>query len=134
MREVFTGGKSPELPTPPWPEDPWSYAVAAKGTLIFTCGQLGKDRKTGKPVPGGLEAQTKQAIENLRNVLREAGADLKDVLKVTVYLADSESGDAFNRVYAQYFREQCPARTRVHSGPLKKEWLVMLDAVAVRPE
>ena len=73
MREVFTGGKSPELPTPPWPEDPWSYAVAAKGTLIFTCGQLGKDRKTGRPVPGGLEAQTKQAIENLQKAVNLSG-------------------------------------------------------------
>jgi len=134
MREAIVGGNNPELPVMPWPEDPWSYAVVAKGTFIFTCGQLGKDRKTDKPVPGGLEAQTRQAIFNLRNVLQAAGADLKDVVKMTVYLQDSESGDVFNRVYAEYFREKCPARIRVHSAALKKEWLVMLDAIAVRPE
>jgi 2-iminobutanoate/2-iminopropanoate deaminase len=82
-------------------------------------------------VPDGIEAQTRQALENVSAILAAAGASLADVVKVTVHLADLQDFDRFNQVYASYFDEPRPARTTVGSQLLGI--LVEIDAVAVVP-
>ncbi len=92
---------------------PFSKAVRA-GDLVFVSGQVpfGPD---GAVVPGGIEAQTRQSIENIKTILAPLGLGLKDVVKATAWLDDTRDFAAFNRVYAQYFGEALPARSCVRS-------------------
>ncbi|HSB35865.1 MAG TPA: Rid family hydrolase, partial [Thermoanaerobaculia bacterium] len=77
---------------------PFSEAVRA-GDLLFVSGQIGSAPGTAEPVPGGIAAESKQAIENIRQILERRGASLRDVVKVTVFLADIGEWSAFNDVY-----------------------------------
>lgn len=113
----------------PQPRGPYSQGIAGAG-LVFTAGQGPVHPHTGM-VPDGIEAQTRQALENVSAILAAAGASLADVVKVTVHLADLQDFDRFNQVYASYFDEPRPARTTVGSQLLGI--LVEIDAVAVVP-
>ncbi len=117
----------------PRPSGSYSPAIMARGTFIFTAGQIGKDPKTGT-LPDGIEAQTRQAIENLRSILQAAGCNLKDVVRMLVFLADLKDGNQFNSVYSSYFSEIPPVRTRVQAGALAPNILVEMEAIAVIPE
>ena len=81
------------------------------GSTLYTSGQLGLVPATGKMAEGGVEAQAKQALENLGAVLAEAGMTFADVAKTTCFLADIADFAAFNAVYAQYFQGEVPARS-----------------------
>lgn len=88
---------------------PYSQAVRA-GNLLFLSGQLGIDPATGQLVPGGIAAETRQALENCRAVLAAAGRSLADVVQVQVMLADIADYAAMNHVYATFFPAHPPAR------------------------
>ncbi|MCX2721218.1 RidA family protein [Roseibium salinum] len=106
---------------------PYSKAVRA-GDLVFVSGQVAVD-DGGKPVGGGIVPETRQTIENLRNVLQELGLDLKDVVKTMVWLTDVDDFDLFNSTYVAYFGEALPARACVHAdlmGPFRVE----IEAIA----
>ena len=109
---------------------PYSQAIEAGG-LIFTSGQIPLDPDTGMLVPGGIEAQAKQAIENLRAVLEASGSGLDKVVKTTCFLSSMGDFAAFNEVYAQYFTGK-PARSCVEVSALPKSAAVEIEAVAVR--
>ncbi len=109
---------------------PYSQAVRC-GNLIYTAGQLGLDPQSGKLVSGGIEAQTRQALTNLKAVLEAAGASLGDVVKTTVFLQDIGDFAAMNRVYAQFFASSPPARSAVQVAALPLGGLVEIEAVAV---
>ena len=111
----------------------YSQAILAKGTFLFTAGQIGRDPETGT-MPEGIEAQTKQALANLLTVLRAAGGDLKHVVRMLVFLADLKEGPEFNRVYAEHFANEPPVRTRVQAGALSPGCLVEMEAIAVLPD
>lgn len=85
------------------PVAPYSQAIRA-GSFVFVAGQVGIDPKTGRLVTGGVRAQTKQAIENLRAVLAAGGMGLDQVVKTTVFLRKAEDYEAMNEVYRCYFR------------------------------
>lgn len=107
------------------------YSVATKsGNLIFTAGQLGLDPDTMELVPGGIEAETRQALTNIRNVLEAAGGSLEDVLKTTVFLKDINDFVLMNGVYAEFFTENYPARSAVQVAALPKNGAVEIEAVA----
>jgi 2-iminobutanoate/2-iminopropanoate deaminase len=93
---------------------PLSTAYRA-GDFIFVSGQVafGLD---GKLVAGGIEAETRQTLDNIASALDQAGASLADVVKVTVWLADLAEFPAFNAVYATYFPKAPPARSTVQAG------------------
>jgi 2-iminobutanoate/2-iminopropanoate deaminase len=111
---------------------PYSHAVIAGG-LVFTSGQLPIDPATGQIVPGDdAKAHVRQALRNIQAVLRAAGADLKDVVKVTVFLARIADAKAMNEVYAEFFANDPPARTTV-GATLPAGALVEIDAVAAVP-
>ena len=110
---------------------PYSQAVGFD-SLIFSSGQIGIDPNTAELVPGGVEAQTRQALVNLTHVLAAAGVRLKDVVKTTVFLAAIEDFAAMNAVYAEFLDSDPPARSTVAVRSLPKGALVEIEAVAVR--
>jgi 2-iminobutanoate/2-iminopropanoate deaminase len=109
------------------PKAPYSPVVVS-GDLVYTAGQVGFD-ESGELVAGGIEEQTRRALENLRACLRAGGCGLDDVLKVNAYLADLSQFDGFNRVYREFFDAPFPARTTVGAS-LPGEILVEIEAVA----
>ena len=114
------------------PVAPYSQAIRV-GSLVFVAGQVGTDPKTGKMVTGGIQAQTRQAIENLKAVLAAAGVGLEHVIKTTVYLRHANHYKTMNEIYREYFRDKPPARTTVQAIPPLKNILIELEAVAYVP-
>lgn len=104
----------PAAPGAPAPAGAYSPAIRA-GDLIFVSGQVPRDPETGL-IAEDVGQQTRQVLENLRHVLRTAGASLDDVVAVTAYLADIRDWDAFNGVYSEVFRAPYPTRTTVGAG------------------
>lgn len=109
---------------------PYSAGIKA-GNLVFTAGQLGLDPASGDFVPGGIEAQTQKALENLSAILEAAGSSLDKVVKTTVFLNDMNDFGAMNGVYGQFFTESFPARSAVQAARLPKDGLVEIEAVAL---
>lgn len=107
---------------------PYSQAVCAGG-MVYTSGQIPLDPATGA-APEGIEAQARQALENLAAVLAAAGSGLDRVVKTTCFLADMGDFALFNGVYAEYFKGPCPARSCVAVKALPKGLLVEVEAVA----
>lgn len=114
----------------PAPAGPYSQAVAAAGRFVFTSGQLPLDPATGKLVAGDIKAAVRRTLQNIRLLLRSAGADLKDVVKVNVYLADIADARAMNEAYAEFFSDEPPARTTI-AASLPGGAMVEMDAIAV---
>ena len=109
---------------------PYSQAIAANG-LIYTSGQIPIDPATGAIDTEGIEAQTRQVINNLSAVLEAAGSGLDKVIKTTCFLADMGDFAAFNGIYAEYFTGK-PARSCVEVSKLPKGALVEIEVVAVK--
>ena len=108
---------------------PYVHAVRL-GDLVFTSGQVGLDPATGKLVAGGIEAETRRALQNLEAVLRAAGTGFDRVVKATVFLTDMDEFAAMNGVYAATFGETRPARTTVAVSRLPVGARVEIDLVA----
>lgn len=109
---------------------PYSIATGG-GPFIFTSGQLGIDPKTNDLVPGGIEAQTRQVLNNLHQVLKETNSCLDNVVKTTVFLKDMNDFPKMNAVYAEFFTKDPPARTTVQVAGLPKNALVEIDAISM---
>ena len=109
------------------PKAPYSPVVVDRD-LVLTAGQVGFD-ENGDLVDGGIEAQTRRALDNLGACLAAAGCDLGDVLKVNAYLADLADFDGYNAEYRQCFAEPYPARTTVGVS-LPEGILVEIEAIA----
>jgi 2-iminobutanoate/2-iminopropanoate deaminase len=108
------------------------YSAGVKiGNFVYTAGQLGIDPKAGGFVEGGIEAETRQALENLKAVLEAAGSSLANVIKTTVFLRDMDEFAAMNAVYAEFFTENFPARSAVQVARLPLDGAVEIEAVAV---
>lgn len=108
---------------------PYSHAKLANGVL-YASGQLGLDPVTGA-LPEGVQAQAKQALENVGAVLAAAGLTYGDVVKTTVFLADMADFGVVNEVYATYFTQEPPARSCVAVKELPKGALVEVEVIAV---
>ena len=107
------------------------YSVANRiGNLVFTAGQLGLDPQTGELAQGGIEAETRQALTNIRNVLEAAGSSLEQVVKTTVFLRDMNDFTRMNTIYGQFFTENFPARSTVQVAALPKGGAVEIETVA----
>ena len=121
-RQSFTPERAPAA------AGPYSHAVRI-GPFIHTAGQVGVNPETRQPHEG-VEAQTRQALENVRAALMAAGADMGDVLRVGVYLTRVEDFAEMNAVYREFFDAPYPARSTVYVG-LNPGLLVEIDALAV---
>ncbi|MCX7817335.1 MAG: RidA family protein [Syntrophales bacterium] len=110
---------------------PYSSAVEA-GPFIFCSGQIPIDPKTGEVVTGNVAKAAEQALNNLREVLRSAGVDLEDVVKVTLFLVDMDDFPVVNEIYARFFERDYPARTTVQVARLPRNAQIEIEAIAMR--
>ena len=106
---------------------PYSQGITAGG-LLFTSGQIPINPKTGE-IPGGVEAQTRQALTNVSNIVKEAGADMSKVIKTTVFIKNMEDFAKINEVYAEFFEKPYPARSCVEVARLPKDVLLEVEAI-----
>ena len=109
---------------------PYSVAIRS-GDLIFASGQLGLDPSSGKLVQGGIEAETRQALTNLRHVLEDSGSSLQAAVKTTVFMQDMGDFQKMNAVYAEFFPENPPARSTVQVAALPKGGSVEIEVIAI---
>ncbi len=109
---------------------PYSVGIRAM-RFIYTAGQLGIDPQSGNLVPGGVEAETKQALKNLQTILEAGGSSMDHVLKTTVFLKDINDFAKMNAVYSEFFTSDYPARSAVQVAALPKGGLVEIEAVAL---
>ena len=109
---------------------PFSDAVET-ADLLFLTGQIGKDHKNGVLVSGGIEAETKQVIENIKAVLEHHNLSLDHVVKCTVILKNIDDFTAFNSVYTTYFTKK-PARTTFAAAGLAGGASIEIDVIAAK--
>ena len=110
---------------------PYSQAIQA-GNTIYVSGQLPIVPATGAFAGDDIAAQTRQSLTNMKSILNAAGADMCDVVKTTVLLADIADFAAMNAVYAEFFTAPFPARAAFQAAALPKNALVEIECVAVK--
>ena len=108
---------------------PYSAAISY-GNFIFTSGQLGLIPESGEPAGEDIKSQTRQALKNVQSVLEAAGTDLSHVLKTTVFLRDMNDFAAMNEIYAEFFTDECPARSAVQVAKLPRGLAVEIEVIA----
>lgn len=109
---------------------PYEQAVRVGG-FLFTAGQIALDPKTGILVEGGIDAQTRRVLENLKAVVEAAGTSMDRVVKATVYLKTIADFGAMNEIYGEYLGKAKPARSTVAVAELPRGALVEIDLVAI---
>jgi 2-iminobutanoate/2-iminopropanoate deaminase len=109
---------------------PYSPAVQA-GSLLFISGQVPIDPATGAVVGGGIAAETRRVLENVRALVEAGGLTMADVVRTTVYLADLNDFAAMNAVYSEFFQAPCPARSTVQVARLPRDVRIEIDAIAL---
>jgi len=109
---------------------PYEQAIKVDG-FVFTAGQIPLDPKSGNIVEGGIAAQTRQVLENLKGVLIASGSSLDRVVKATVFLKNMADFAAMNEVYTEYLGSAKPARSTVAVAELPREALVEIDLIAL---
>jgi len=119
----------PEFLTPYGaPRNPFSPAVRV-GNLLFLAGQIGTDT-SGKLVPGGIQAEARQTLNNISDVLRKTGSSMENVVKCTVFMADMKEWATMNEIYATYFRIHFPARSAFGATGLALNARVEIECIA----
>lgn len=113
------------------PTRPFSPAVKV-GNVLYLAGQIGTPPDaSGAPVAGGIAAETKQTMENIKDVLAKTGSDLDHVVKCTVFMADMKEWDAMNAVYRTYFKNnRFPARSALGANGLALNARVEIECIA----
>ncbi|MFH2101780.1 MAG: RidA family protein [Chloroflexota bacterium] len=123
QKKVITTDNAPKAIGP--------YSVAIKlGSLVFTSGQVGINPQTSEIVTGGIEAETRQVLTNVKHVLEAAGTSLGQVVKTTVFLQTMADFSTMNAVYAEYFPDDPPARSTIAVAGLPKGALVEIETIA----
>ena len=118
-----------QTPAAPTPAGHYSQAVVHNG-IVYVSGQLAVNPTTGEKQLGSIEAQTRQVLENVGEILRAANSDLARVLKMTIYIADISLWKAVNAVYAEVMGDARPARAVVPTKELHYGFLIEIEAVA----
>ena len=109
---------------------PYVHAVEANG-MLFCSGQLGIDPKTGE-FPEGIEAQTRQSLTNLGEVLKTAGYDFSNAVKTLIFIDNIDDFGKMNDVYSEFFSEDKPARSCVEVAKIPKGALVEIECIAIK--
>ena len=123
MKEILATSNAPAA------IGPYSQGIRA-GNMVFCSGQIPVNPATGF-IPEGIQAQTRQAMENVLAVLSEAGATAENIVKTTVFLQDMNDFAAMNEVYATFFPGAAPARSAVQVARLPKDCPIEIEAIAV---
>lgn len=118
-------------PDAPKPIGPYSQAIEA-GDFLFCSGQIPLDPKTGQLVNGDVSIQTRRILDNFDAVLKAAGCDLKSTVKLTVYLTDLGDFEALNKVLAETFTSEPPARAVIQVAALPKNARIEMDLIALK--
>lgn len=124
MKEINTPGAPAAI-------GPYSQAIASHG-FVFCSGQIGLDPKSGALVSGGIEAETRRVLENLRSVLAEADLHFGDIVKTTIFLVDLADFDIVNRIYGEHLSQPYPARSTVQAAALPRKARVEIEAIAMK--
>lgn len=124
MKTVISTDKAPAA------IGPYSQAIEVNG-MVYTSGVIPVNPATGE-IPEGVEAQAKQAVGNLKNLLRASGTDMNKVVKTTVFIKDMDDFGKINEVYADIFEEPFPARSCVEVARLPKDVLLEIEAIAIK--
>jgi 2-iminobutanoate/2-iminopropanoate deaminase len=126
MKKVYTSSA-------PTPAGHYSQAMIHNG-LVYVSGQLPIYPATGEKELGPIEKQTRQVLENLREILIQSGSDLDKVIKTTVYISEITLWDEVNEVYAEYFGKVRPARSVVPVNELHFGFQIEMEAIAAIEE
>ena len=111
---------------------PYSQAIQA-GNLLFLSGQIPIDPATEEVVRGWIQQQTRQVLENIKGLLESQGLGMEDVVKVTIFLKDTENFKPLNELYATYFPSSPPARSTVEVARLPREVDVEIEVIVLIP-
>jgi 2-iminobutanoate/2-iminopropanoate deaminase len=129
LAACMPGRRDPEFLTPFGPPTyPFSPAVRANG-FLWLAGQIGTD-STGRLVPGGIQPETRQTMENIKQVLERTGSSLDRVVKCTVMIADMAEWPAMNAIYTTYFPRHKPARSALGANGLALNARVEIECIA----
>ncbi|MCF6460613.1 reactive intermediate/imine deaminase [Clostridium sp. Cult3] len=109
---------------------PYSQGIKAN-SLIFTSGQLPIVPETGELLKNDIKKETRQCLENVNSILKEAGATLENVVKVNIYIVNMDDFSSINEVYEEYFNEHKPARSCVEVSRLPKDGNIEIEAIAI---
>lgn len=123
MKKIIQTDSAPE------PKGPYSQAVSAGG-FVFVSGQGSINPETGQFELGDVKSQTRRTLENIAEILKSAGLSMKDVVKCSVFLTDTDEFKKMNEVYSEYFSESKPARTTVEVSALPFGIKVEVDVIA----
>lgn len=110
---------------------PYSQAILVNN-ILFTSGQIPINPETNEIVSFDIEEQTKQVLKNIKAILEEAGYNLNDVAKTTIYLKDLQHFGTVNKLYEEFFNGHKPARTTIEVSRLPKDVLIEIDAIALK--
>ncbi|MEX2143756.1 MAG: Rid family detoxifying hydrolase [Anaerolineales bacterium] len=111
------------------PLGPYSPGVQV-GEFLFASGHIGMDPQTGKLAPGGVEAEARQALTNLKSLLEAGGSSLDKVVKTTLFLTNMADFGAVNQIYAGFFSSEPPARSTIEVAALPGGALFEIEAIA----
>lgn len=125
MKKVISTKNAPEA------IGPYSQAIEVNG-FLFLSGMLPIDPTTGNFVPGGIIEQTSQIFINIKAILSEAGLNIENIVKTTVFLSDMSLFDGMNQVYEKQFKDSFPARSTVAAKTLPKNSLVEIEVIAAK--
>jgi 2-iminobutanoate/2-iminopropanoate deaminase len=114
----------------PQPIGPYSAGIKTD-CFVFTAGQIAIDPVTGELVSGGIAVETRQVLNNIQNILEAAGSSMDLVVKTTVFLRDMSDFSEMNAVYAEFFKQNPPARSTVQVSALPKNVAVEIEATAI---
>lgn len=112
------------------PVGPYSQAIKASG-FIFVAGEKGMDPTTKQIVPGGIEPETRQTLENIKAILEEAGSNMDLVVSTFVFMMDLNQFSKMNAIYAEYFKANPPGRTTVEVKSLPAGAHIEITAIAL---
>lgn len=121
MKGVIFSDKAPK------PIGPYSQGIMAGG-FIFVSGQLGIDNQGNMPLT--TKEQTKQSLENLKAILESASSSLEKIVKVTIFFTQKDDFSLINEIYAEFFKDNPPARSAICVAALPKDALVEIEAIA----
>ncbi|MEL7564434.1 MAG: RidA family protein [Dehalobacterium sp.] len=122
LKQIINSEKAPRA------IGPYSQAVQV-GKLLFISGQLPLEAATGELIKNDIEAATKKALENIKAIIKEAGAEMTDIAKTTIFLKDINDFSRVNEAYQSFFQLEPPARSCVEVGRLPKDADVEIEAI-----
>lgn len=124
MKTIINTSKSPQA------IGPYSQAIKVDN-MVYTSGQIPLDPETMEIVSPNIEEQTKQVLKNLEAVLKEAGSGLNSVIKTTLFIKDMNDFNTINGIYADFFKDNKPARSCVEVARLPKDVRLEIEAIAI---